>query len=74
MKLLDYRILKNLSRRQAAQELKTSQMSIWRWETGRFMPSAEMMASIQSWSKDAVTPNDHAAAVNERNAAGGARP
>ena len=58
MRLTDYRKLRRLSRAKAAADLKVSQQTVWRWETGRTMPGPVKLRAIAAWSAGAVTAND----------------
>lgn len=58
MKLQDYRKLLGLSRAKAAAQLNTTGVTIYRYETGRMLPSTKAMTRIKHWSKGAVTADD----------------
>ena len=58
MKLAEYRNLRALSRKAAAKELGVSEVSYWRWESGKVTPSSEWQKKIAAWSDGAVMPND----------------
>ena len=58
MKLQDYRKLLGLSRAKAAAQLGTTGVTIYRYETGRILPSVKAARRIQEWSKGAVTMTD----------------
>jgi DNA-binding XRE family transcriptional regulator len=58
MKLQDYRKLLGLSRAKVAAQLGTTGTTIYRYETGRMLPSVRAAKSIQDWSKGAVTMLD----------------
>lgn len=58
MKLIDYRKLMGLSRAKAAAQLGTTGPTIYRYETGRMLPSHKAAARIREWSKGAVTLDD----------------
>lgn len=55
MKLQDYRKLMGLSRAKAAAQLNTTGVTIYRYETGRIVPSVKAATKIIDWSKGAVT-------------------
>lgn len=58
MKLIDYRKLMGLSRAKAAAQLNTTGVTIYRYETGRILPSVKASTRIRNWSKGAVTLED----------------
>lgn len=58
MKLQDYRKLLGLSRAKAAAQLSTTGVTIYRYETGRMLPSHKAAQRIRNWSKGAVTLDD----------------
>lgn len=58
MKLQDYRKLLGLSRAKAASQLGTTGVTIYRYETGRMLPSIKAATRIREWSKGAVTLDD----------------
>lgn len=58
MKLIDYRKLMGLSRAKAAAQLGTTGVTIYRYESGRMLPSIKACTRIRDWSKGAVTLED----------------
>jgi transcriptional regulator with XRE-family HTH domain len=58
MKLQDYRKLLGLSRAKVAAQLGTTGTTIYRYETGRMLPSVKAATRIREWSKGAVTLED----------------
>jgi transcriptional regulator with XRE-family HTH domain len=58
MKLKQYREAMNISAKDAARDLSTSTVTLWRWETGKSIPDIESMRLIAKWSKGTVTAND----------------
>jgi transcriptional regulator with XRE-family HTH domain len=58
MKLKDYRNSQALSRAKAAEQLKVHDVQLWRWETGRSVPTPENILAIIKWSRGAVTAEE----------------
>jgi transcriptional regulator with XRE-family HTH domain len=58
MKLRNYRVLKGLTIKQAADEIGVSDVAWGYWEKGHRMPEEANMAAIVKWSSGAVMPND----------------
>ena len=58
MKLKTYRKQLGLSREKVAAALGVTGVTVWRWETGRMVPSPPVLKKIAKWSAGAVTPND----------------
>jgi transcriptional regulator with XRE-family HTH domain len=64
MKLKHYRTkIAKLSRAKAAAELGCDQVQLWRWETGRSVPTPGNIHAIIAWSKGKVTANELLAAA-----------
>ena len=58
MKLKQYREAMNISAKDAARDLSTTTVTLWRWETGKSIPDVYSMRQIVKWSKGTVTAND----------------
>lgn len=58
MKLKQYRELKGLTIKQAAEAIGVSGVAWGYWERGQRMPEEANMAAIFQWSGGAVAPND----------------
>lgn len=61
-----YRELRGLSRAQAAAELKTSRVTVYRWELGQIAPSPSTIRKVREWSQGAVTGDDMLAPHQQR--------
>jgi hypothetical protein len=58
MTLQDYLDSKKITKYRAAKEMGVAWTTIWRWITGRSIPEAAQMRTVQEWTGGAVTPND----------------
>lgn len=67
-----YRELRGLSRAQAAAELKTNRVTVYRWEQGLSAPSWASIRQVADWSQGAVTTDDMLRPFNNRHQAKGA--
>lgn len=72
MRLVHYRKLKALTRRAAAAELGVTEVTLWRWETGRQTPRPADIGNIRDWSQGAVTADDLIAVAQKVSQPGGA--
>lgn len=67
-----YRELRGLSRAQAAAELKTNRVTVYRWEQGHTAPSWSAIRKVSDWSDGAVTTDDMLRPFHDRHQAKGA--
>lgn len=59
MQLLRFRTrVAKVSRASAGQALGVTGITVWRWETGRSIPTPPALKAIDSWSGGKVKPND----------------
>lgn len=65
MKLKEWRKLKQISMEKFAARVGATGPTVWRWETGRGLPSSERMQKIWLETAGAVTADDHHRAVAE---------
>lgn len=62
----NYRELRGLTRAQAAAELKTNRVTVYRWEQGTMAPSPHSIRKVWAWSKGAVSAGDMLQPFNDR--------
>ena len=65
MKLKDWRKLKRLTRAGFGELIGVNGITVWRWESGRGLPSSDRMQKIWERTDGAVTADDHHRAVAE---------
>jgi DNA-binding XRE family transcriptional regulator len=69
MKLKEYRLKRELSRAKAGAEIGVCGVTLYRYETGRAVPSTTTMRRIMQWSGGEVSADDLIAPATEREAA-----